>query len=425
MSEEEFEELIRPDSLDFLADHLTDDPEKISLKYYKESLPIRAISEQIYCYKKAVNKIPLLSKRGILFERVALEQSSCESAAKYKSSLLQGESIIDLTGGLGIDDIFISQNFKQLLYCEQDALRVKLFEYNIKHLGISNIKVICGDSVCILSSFSDKYFSWIYADPSRRDGSKRLVGLQNCSPDIISNIDILLKKAENILIKASPALELEEVRKQIKFLKEFIVVSVDNECKEILLLISNKGIDELAANDVMINDQIDDDSHDKDAKLIVRAVLINSNSGETKQYSLPYSPKRVQRNAVAKVPQKYFYEPDAAIIKSRLTETLLRERPLLFINANVDYLTSDELITDFPGRIFQIVKVMPYKKQTLKEYLNSLSIDKANIARRDFPDAPEIIRKNLKLKDGGQYYLFFTKDINNKLIVIISLKVKL
>jgi predicted RNA methylase len=420
MTEEEFEELIKPSSLEFFRDHLEDDPEKVSLKYYNEPLPIRAISEQIHCYKKAINKIPLLAKRGILFERVALEQSSCESAAKYKSSLLHGESIIDLTGGLGIDDIFISQNFKQLFYCEQDVLRAKLFEYNIKHLGISNISILCGDSVDTLSSFPDKYFSWIYADPSRRDGSKRLVGLQNCSPDIISNMDLLVRKAKNILIKASPALDLEEVRKQIKFLKEYIVVSVDNECKEILLLISDNEI-----NEREISDHTNDNCSNDDDKLIVRAILINSKTGETKQYSLPYCQKRIQRNAVAKTPQKYFYEPDAAIIKSRLTEVLLREHPLLFINANVDYLKSEELISDFPGRVFQIVKVMSYKKQTLKEYLNELGIDKANIARRDFPDTPEIIRNYLKLKDGGQYYLFFTKDINNKLIVIISLKVKL
>ncbi|MGE5409800.1 MAG: THUMP-like domain-containing protein [Clostridiales bacterium] len=195
---------------------------------------------------------------------------------------------------------------------------------------------------------------------------------------------------------------------------------MDNECKEILLLISDKGISAHT-----MNYHAGDNFPMEEDKLIVRAVLLNSKTGETKQYSLPYCQNIIQRNAIAKTPQKYFYEPDTAIIKSRLTEALLKERPLLFINANVDYLTSDELITDFPGRIFQIVEVMPYKKQTLKEYLNSLSIDKANIARRDFPDAPEIIRKNLKLKDGGQYYLFFTKDINNKLIVIISLKVKL
>lgn len=402
MTEKEFEELISPGALEFLSEHKHDDPQKFALKFSgRKDIPVRAISEQVYCYKKALSKIPLLAERSILFEKTALEQSSGEIAAAFKAGILKGKNIIDLSGGLGIDDIFISQNFQNLYYCELDPVRLKLFQYNVKLLNINNICIKAGNSIDTLISFPDNFFDWIYVDPSRRNEDKRFVGLQNCSPDVVKYQELLLKKSENLLIKASPALELEEVKKQIPSLREFIVLSVNNECKETLLLVSKTNIKQ---------------------DLLIKAVCLNSESLRMNNFEISsFYPSETNRPQVSDA-KKYFYEPDAAIIKARLSQKLSLKYSLSFINSSVDYLTSDSLVEEFPGRVFVIERVLPYKKQLIKKFLRDNSITKANIQRRDFPDTPDVIKKNFDLKDGGNIYLFFTKNRSGEFITLFCRK---
>ncbi|HEX2869556.1 MAG TPA: class I SAM-dependent methyltransferase [Ignavibacteriales bacterium] len=404
MTPDELEELMKDEPREFIREHMGDDPDRLALKFGgNASLPIRAIAEEIRCIKKARVKLPRLSEHALIYEKTALEQASSELTAGFKASLFSGRRIIDLTGGLGIDDIFFSRSFKEVLYCEQNPLLTKIFEHNIHLLGISNIKVNYGSSIEILQTFPENYFDLIYADPARRDLNRRFIGLKSCSPDVVELMPKMLEKSEKVLIKASPAIEFEEVKREFSSnLKEFIVVSVDNECREVLLLLErNAG---------------------GDKGIIIRSVLIDSDTGRQRVFSgdsKTASEKRISPGVL-----KYFYEPDSAVIKARLSTKIAEEFSLFFLNRSVDYLTSEESISNFPGRTFEVINVLPYRTKEIKFYLSSKGITSANISRRDFPDPPEKIRKLLGLKDGGAEYLFFTKDSSGRPIVILCRKHK-
>ncbi|HEX2960376.1 MAG: THUMP-like domain-containing protein [Bacteroidota bacterium] len=401
MTKSELEELLKEESLEFIQRHLNDDPELLALKFRGTgSLPIRAIAEQIRCIKKAAGKLPELSAHPLLYEKTALEQASSEYTARLKAKLYRGDKLIDLTGGLGIDDTFFSGSFREVVYCEQNPVLSEIFRHNLNLLGIKNISVHEGNSLEILKTFPDKYFSLIYADPARRDENRRFIGLKNCSPDVVEAMPLMLKKSEKILIKASPAIEIEEIKRQFTNLKEFTVVSVDNECREVLLGFES-GIN-------------------KTRDIVIKSQMISSASGTERTFTgsdLEESKKNVAGEVL-----NWFYEPDSAIIKSRLTAKLAEELSLKFVNNSIDFLTSSELRPDFPGRIFEVKKVLPYKLREITHYLKSEDISSANVSRRDFPDAPEKIRKILKLKDGGMDYLFFTKDTSSRPIAIFCRK---
>ncbi|MGE5352073.1 MAG: THUMP-like domain-containing protein [Acidobacteriota bacterium] len=403
MTQSELAELLKKESLEFIRGHIDDDPELLALRFRGYgTLPIRAIAEQIRCIKKAGSKLPELSSHPLLYEKTALEQASSEYTARLKTKLYKGDKLIDLTGGLGIDDIFFSGSFKEVIYCERNPLLSEIFRHNLNLLEIKNISVNEGDSIEILKSFPDNYFSLIYADPARRDENRRFIGLKNCSPDVVEAMPLMLRKSEKILIKASPAIEIEEIKRQFTNLGEFTVVSVDNECREVLLRF---------------------DSHIKETgEIVINSVMIDSSSNTERTFTgsdLLKSEKKVTPEVL-----QWFYEPDSAIIKSRLTAKLAEEFSLRFINKSVDFLTSGELRSDFPGRVFEVRKVLPYKVKEITHYLKSEGITSANLSRRDFPDAPERIRKLLKLKDGGMDYLFFTKDTSARPIAIFCKKYK-
>lgn len=399
MTQSELDQLLKKESLEFLKEHKGDNPDALALKYGRStSLPVRAVAEQLQCMKKAEAKLPELSKQINLYEKTALEQASSEFTAAYKAGLFHGESLIDLSGGMGIDDIYFSKSFSEVIYCEQNSLLTKIFALNLAALGIGNISIREGNSIEILSSYPDNYFDCIFADPARRDLNRRYIGLRECSPDVVENEELLLNKSAKVLIKASPALEIEEVRKQFQSLKEFTVISVDNECKEVLLNLER--------------------GYRTQNGVAVKAVLIDSKTHSQKTLSAGSGKDRNISPGVL----SYFYEPDSAIIKARLSMSVAEEHSLLFLNNSVDYLTSGELKKGFPGRTFKVNRVLPYKVKEIKQYLKQENITSANIARRDFPDRPETIKKLLNLKDGGEHYLFFTKDIFGKPIVIFCNK---
>ncbi|MCX6152087.1 MAG: hypothetical protein NTX22_16295 [Ignavibacteriales bacterium] len=394
MNFDEIKLLLQKESRDFFELHKLEQPTSFALKFNSQkNLPIRAITEQIKCYQKAIKKLPGLCTKTLIYESVALEQASSEATAVYKSSLVSGKRIIDLTGGLGVDSIFFSKNFYEVFYCEDSEILCEIFKKNLIALNIKNVKADCRDGIAAISGFPNEYFDWIYIDPSRRDGQKRSVGLEHCRPNILIHLKELFYKSENLLVKTSPAIDFIKMKRQLPHLKEFIVVSLNGECKEILLNLNRNS---------------------QSAEVKIKAVLLTD---ENQKEFVRYENDNYARQIAAKV-LTYFYEPDAAIIKARLTEKLAEQFSLFFINDSIDYLTSATNVVNFPGRIFEVVSVFIYNKKKLSTYLKVRSINKANIARRDFPDSPETIRKNFHLKDGGDDYLFFTKNQSKDFIVI-------
>jgi len=399
MTLEEFEKLKDPEILDLIKSNEKKSPDSFVLKNRNnKKIPARAVAEQIYCRKKAAKKLPEISSSNFLFKPVSLEQCSGEAAAKYKASLLSGSTLFDMTGGLGIDDIYFSQKFDLVIYCEQDLVISSIMEFNINQLNISNIKIFCNNSVELLKNYPDMSLEWIYLDPARRDEKKRSIDLEFCSPNIFEIKNLLFTKTKNICIKISPGFDITEAVNRFKELKKIIVVSVNKECKEILLFLEKNYC----------------------KSPIVQATVLNLNKKNffiEKTFSLATSNKNISEDV-----QQYIFEPDPAIIKAKLTASIADKFNLKFINETADYLTGKSGIENFPGRFFYVEHCSPFKPDKLKKYLKENSIKKANFAKRHFPLSVEELRKKIKVKEGGNDYFFFTKDKNEDLIYIHSIR---
>ncbi|MGE5362619.1 MAG: THUMP-like domain-containing protein [Bacteroidota bacterium] len=404
MTVKEFYELKDAKILQLLSRYSETDPAEFALRHSSDrTIPVRAVAEQLKCRKKALHKLPGLSSLPLLYDSVALEQSSGIAAARFKASLVSGRRFIDLTGGLGIDFSYISAGFDESVYCEQQEILALLAEYNMPLLNTSGITMKNGDGISILAEYPDGYFDLIYADPARRDSVRRYTALQDYSPNVIQHMGLLKRKAQHIMIKVSPAAEIEEIRKALPSIQTVYIVSVDGECKEILLMAG----------------KLSADMQDRGG-LLIRSVCIRSSDFSC--FILESQTGIKGERPVSPLMRKYFLEPDPAIIKARNSHLLCGQFDLEYINPHVDYMTTDILPKGFPGRIFAVTDVIEYGK--MKDYLKQNGIQNASIARRGFPDTTDTIRKKLKLKDGGNIYLFFTQSASGRLISIAGSKIQ-
>ncbi|MEI8186720.1 MAG: class I SAM-dependent methyltransferase [Chlorobiaceae bacterium] len=398
MTFEELQRLLDPEVLSLIDLHQYDDPAVFAMRFHsRKELPVRAIAEQLACRKKAAKKLPHCSQHNLLYTPLALEQASGERTAEYKASLMSGKRVVDLSGGLGVDSMFLSRVFQEVVYCERDPLLCALFQYNLKQSGIFHVQVKHGDSIDLLSVYPDDFFDWIFVDPARREEGRRSIGLESASPDVVACHDMFLRKAGRVCIKASPALELSGLKKLLPSLCSIIVVSVDRECKEILLLLERSVLPK---------------------PFTVKAVCLSTASNTVTEIS---GGGDIERSMVSSV-KEFFYEPDPAIIKAKLTARLSREFGFDFVNKAVDYLTSDRLAEAFPGRIFRMIECVLYKPKTFKAFLERHDIVGASIQRRDFPLSTDDLRKKYRLLESDRVFLFFTRDAAGRPLSIYCIR---
>jgi THUMP domain-like/Conserved hypothetical protein 95 len=379
----------------FIKTHLNDEVTLLLLQAKKyPNLNIPDLVWQIKARQKAKAKLPeWFDNEDIIFPKMlSVEQCSSEITAKFKANLVQGETLIDLTGGMGVDIAYMSQNFKKAIYVEQNADLCKITKYNFDQLGIENVAFVEENSVNFLETETTNY-SWIYLDPHRRDdtGSK-VFSLQDCEPNFLEIKELMFDKTENILLKASPMLDINLAVSELQNVANIYVVAVENEVKEILFHLQK----------------------DYQEEAQYHAVNLPKDSFVFK--------KSEEKNAVIKIgsPQAYLYEPNAAILKAggfRITAQLF---DLQKIALHSHLYTSNVLVENFPGRSFRIEGVCKLDK---KEIIKYLSENKANITIRNFPLSVKQIREKLKLAEGGNTYLFATTDAQNQKIVIVCKKV--
>ena len=292
-----------------------------------------------------------------------------------------------------MDDYFFSQKFSEIYHCELDENLSKIADYNYEILGVKNIKCIAENGLDFLHK-TKHIFDWIYIDPSRRNDSKEKVFfLSDCLPNVPENLDLLFYKSCNILIKTSPLLDFTIGINELKFVKEIHVVAVQNDVKE-LLWILEKGY--------LGNCNIK---------------TINSTKTETEVFNFSLSEEKEMISELSE-PLSYLYEPNSAILKSGAFKIVGNKFKLKKLHEHSHLYTAKELI-DFPGRSFKIEQVLPYQKKEIQK----LGLTKANITTRNFPDSVANIRKKHKIKDGGDSYLFFTKNAEDKYVVLICSKV--
>ena len=380
---------------DFINSNLKADITKLILKGSPfETISIQEIAEQIEAKKRCEKKLPTwFSAKNIYYpNKLNIEQTSSEITAKYKASLVSGTTLIDLTAGFGVDSFYFSQKINNVTHCEINKELSGIVSHNLGILNSKNISTYVGDGFEYFKKNNTK-FDWIYADPSRRNEAKgKVFLLEDCLPNIPKNLDFLFKYADNILLKISPILDIKSAINELKFVKEIHVVAVENEVKELLLLLEKNYIQQIDYKTINIT------------KKNIQVFDFNFNSVSLANYSEP---------------KKYVYEPNAAILKAGAFQQISTHYKLDKLHQHSHLYTSENLI-DFPGRIFKIIQTTSYNKKELTKLIPSR---KANITTRNFPETVAQIRKKINIKDGGNQYLFFTTDLNNKLIVLICEKV--
>ncbi|MDU8886996.1 class I SAM-dependent methyltransferase [Yeosuana sp. MJ-SS3] len=381
---------------EFINNNLNSDTLEILLKKpLFSSIKNKEIVEQIDAKKRCKTKLPTWFRipKAYYPNKLNIEQTSSEVTANYKSQLIHGESLIDLTGGFGVDSYYFSKQFDNVTYCEIDQELSEIAAYNFKQLNVSNIVTKNIDGIEYLKQNNTKY-DWIYLDPSRRHQSKgKVYFLKDCLPNVPEQLETLFPFSKNILIKTSPLLDISVGISELKHVKSIHIVAVNNEVKELLWVLEKDYEDEISIS------------------------TININKGNNEVFSFKLNDEAIS-NVHYGVPLTYLYEPNAAILKSGAFKSLSHKLTLFKIHQHSHIYTLNQLI-DFPGKKFIIDKVIPYKKQYLKKEL----ISKANIVTRNFPETVEQIRKKLNIKEGGNLFLFFTTDINDTYIVIICQKV--
>jgi hypothetical protein len=353
------------------------------------------ILNQIEAKTKAKEKLPTwFSTENIIYPgKISVEQTSSERTASYKASLISGENLIDLTGGFGVDDYYFSKRFTKVAHCEINEELSAIVKHNLEQLQVKNCFCYADDSANILKESEIKW-EWIYIDPSRRNDAKgKVFMLKDCLPNVPESLDFYFEKADSILIKTAPLLDISAGLSELKFVKNIHIIALENEVKELLFEIHNHYSGEITIKTAnLLKDKIE------------TFEFILGDESDFPSYNLP---------------QKYLYEPNSAIMKSGGFDEVSSIFKIDKLHKHSHLYTSEELI-DFPGRTFEIEKVISYNKNDMKtELLNQ----QANVTTRNFPDTVETIRKKWKIKNGGNLYCFFTTDKNDNKIVLICRKI--
>ncbi len=353
------------------------------------------ILNQIEAKTKAKDKLPnWFSAENIIYpSKISIEQTSSEKTASYKASVVSGDSLIDLTGGFGVDDYYFSKKIKNVAHCEINLELSAVVKHNLEQLNVSNIVCYAGDSLDSLNTLNTKW-DWIYIDPSRRNDAKgKVFLLKDCLPNVPENLDFYFNNSDAILIKTAPLLDISAGLSELQHVKAIHIIAVENEVKELLW--------ELHASFF--------------GNTTIKTINLTKDKTDTFDFILNEDSKFPNFS----LPQKYLYEPNSAIMKSGGFDEVGSFYNLNKLHKHSHLYTSADLIS-FPGRIFQIQNSFPYNKTEMKSFLENTQ---ANITTRNFPDSVESIRKKWKIKDGGNLYCFFTTDENNDKIVLICTKI--
>jgi hypothetical protein len=378
----------------FITDNLKSNITRLILKGSPfDGVSIQELANQIVAKHKSEHKLPSwFNTENIYYPpKISIEQTSSEITANYKTNLVKGNSIIDITGGFGIDCFYFSKNFKEVIHCEINEDLSTIVKHNYQQLNITNITTFSGDGLEYIKNYKEN-FDCIYIDPSRRNDIKgKVFLLDDCLPNVPENIDFLFSKTNQLLIKNSPILDITSTINELKFVKEIHIIAIKNEVKELLFLL------------------------EKGYKNTIKIKTVNIDKTKYQTFNFNY---KEDVNSNYSEPLTYLYEPNSAILKSGGFHEISYQLKVSKLHQHSHLYTSKE-ITNFPGRAFKIEAVLNYDKKKLKKLLPE---NKANITTRNFPKTVAQIRKETKIKDGGSVYLFFTTDLQNRPICILCFK---
>lgn len=395
MDQSDFDLINSDEGKAFLEDFQHADPNQLLLNPPKKDFPsvsqnIRLFVDQLISQKKSVRKLPSWKNtQGLIYPPpLSLEQSSSEETAAYKKELIQGKSMVDLTGGMGIDCLALSENFEESHYIERNVDLCTVFRHNSKLLGKEEIKVHHSEAADFLKNWNKESDTCFFFDPARRGtNNSKVFKLTDCEPDATLLVPEILKKGAAALIKTSPMLDVDLALSELSHVKEVHLVASKNELKEVLYLITPDW--------------------DREPKI----VTINL-AQERQEFGFL---KSEETNAESKIGtiQEWLFEPNVAVMKAGAYKLIGARFGLSKLAVNSHLYTSSEEVKEFPGRSFEVIEEL--SKSNLKKLLPNL---KANTITRNYPLTPDQIKKKYKLKDGGKLFVIGTRSIDKPMLLL-------
>ena len=444
---------------DFIRQHQDDDVRQLAFlgsKYPEVDMPFAL--DQIRGRKMARVKLPRwASLEGIIYPpHISMEQCSSESTALYKAELaarllglpasssgieMKAENeieFVDLTGGFGVDFSYIAARLGvKSMYVERQAHLCEAAKENFERLGLKNAIVKNGDGIEVLHSFHPKKkdaasdddslgitydqprsllktnpgLKIIFIDPARRDDAgNKVVSLKDCTPDVTVLQEEMLSKADYVIIKLSPMLDWHRAISELSHVREVHIISVNNECKELLLVLSARNMGDMEASSA--------DGEVKHAGNLRIYCVNDAQSFVCDELDMESSPVRIAPPVLEEM--LYLYEPNASLMKAGCFGVLSDRYDARMLSKNSHLFVSQAPIEAFPGRSFRIIAISSFNKKELKRHLSGIT--KANIATRNFPLSVAELRKRLKLKDGGETYIFATTLSDESHVLVITEK---
>lgn len=359
-------------------------------------LNVPFLVEQIASRRQIQGKLPSWAANdSLLFpSKISSEQCSSELTASYKQQLVSASDVLcDLTGGLGIDSYYFSRKVRSVVYVERFPLYCEVARHNFHMLKADDIQVVSADSRVYVEQLSP--VDVFYLDPARRgEGNKRVFALSDCEPDLTQLLPRLLLKAKRVIVKISPMADIRQTMALLPGVLSVHVLSVKNECKELLFVIGREPVESPE----------------------IHCVNYKAADSSPQFFSFKMGDERDAAANYSSTVKKYLYEPNASILKAGAFKSVSLRYAMAKMHPNSHLYTSDVFVENFPGRIFEVEEVMPFSSKLAKTLVQS--IPRANITVRNFPLSVEELRKKSKVKDGGDIYLFATViSANDKVLL--------
>lgn len=398
----------------FIQSHKNEDVRLLALKYANEKdINIHYALTQISAWQIAQNKLPLWGQtEGIEYPiHLSMEQCSSQSTAEYKfeivkSLCIQG-NMIDLTAGFGVDCCIIGRYFKNVTAVEKNEELCRLLNHNLPLMGCKNINVInsdCETYIKELSEYKSNHFNLIFIDPARRDNhGRKIFKINDCTPDVCELNEIMLRMSDIVMIKLSPMLDLTSIESELKGIYEIHVVSLNNECKEIIVILKSELKDGVSTPNIICSNIT---KHDVQRFCFTRKLEADA--------SCMFFNLDVSKNDLL-----FLYEPNTSIMKGGAYKIIALQYNLMKVHKNSHLYLSHNKIENFQGRKFKVIEIIQLKKEGIKKIK---AYKQANLATRNFPQSVTELRKKLQLRDGGHIYMFATTMTNNLHYMIVCEK---
>ena len=381
----------------FVKEHAGDDLTRLLLSASRyPSIDVPFAADQIAARRQIREKLPSwYANDALLFpSKISAEQCSSEQTASYKQRLVaESDTLCDLTGGLGIDSYYFSRKARQITYIERFPAYCEAARNNFSALGVDNITVVEGDSSELASRLPR--VDAFYIDPARRgEGNKRVYALQDCEPDLPALLPELFRHAPKVLAKLSPMTDIRQTLELLPGTTEVHVLSVKNECKELLFVMECETAVTLP---------------------VIHCINYDS-SGREEAFAFTLQDERSEILQLADRIGRFFYEPNASLLKAGAFKSVAVRFGLAKLHVSSHLYTSDTVVEDFPGRCFVVEEVYPFSGKLCKSL--SKDIPQANMTVRNFPLSVEELRKRTKITDGGNVYLFATTLADSSKILV-------